>query len=95
MIHKRTIKEVRRYDIFKLSIILLLLVLIFLMLLRDNDETPVATTEDETVASEVDESTVSGESEGDTTAAEAYPIESDTAEEEADTIRRRSLSGRK
>ena len=81
MIHKRTIEEVRRYDIFKLSIVLLLLVLIFLMLLRDNNETTVATSEDEMTAAEVGQSTASDESEGDTIAEEAYPIEGDAAEE--------------
>jgi uncharacterized surface protein with fasciclin (FAS1) repeats len=93
MIHKRTIKEVRRYDIFKLSIILLLLVLIFIMLLRDNDEISVATSEDETTASEVDESTTSDESAGDTTAEEAYPIESDAAEDEADATSEEAYPG--
>ena len=88
MIHKRTIEEVRRYDIFKLSIVLVLLVLIFLMLLRDNEAASVATSGDESTVSESNESPSSDESgvdeaypvEGDSTAAEeAYPVDSGTS----------------
>ena len=66
MIHKRTIEEVRRYDIFKLSIVLILLLLIFLMLLRDNEATTIANSGDETASSEVDQPPESGESGADT-----------------------------
>ena len=82
MIRKRTIKEVRRYDIFKLSIVLLLLVLILFMMLRENDSSTVATTENEAIISEAGETPDTDAIESDSVTEEAYPTDSDTTEQE-------------
>ena len=37
MIHNRSVKEVRRYDIFKLVVLLFLLVLLIFMVWRDDE----------------------------------------------------------
>ena len=68
MIHNRTPEEVRRYDIFKLVVLLLLLILISFMLFRENDSLTLATTEGEEAASEIE--TTQSETEAVTPAAE-------------------------
>ncbi|MDX1415540.1 MAG: Ig-like domain-containing protein [Candidatus Promineifilaceae bacterium] len=73
MIHNRTVKEVRRYDIFKLIVLLVLLLLLIFVVWRDEEElSEIATGEDSPPSSEVEEGYPGPES-------DAYPGEASDA----------------
>lgn len=79
MIHNRSVKEVRRYDIFKLVVLLFLLLLLIFMVWRDEDDLSQIATGDEPPPSEVDAAYPAGEDE--TAPAEnapAYPGDEDS-----------------
>jgi uncharacterized surface protein with fasciclin (FAS1) repeats len=61
MMHNRTPDEVRRYNIFKLVVLLILLVLVSFLLFRETDTETLTTTDDEAAISEVEEPAIGSE----------------------------------